>query len=263
MPSADSPENWYESWFDTPFYHILYQDRDYEEAAYFMRALSTALDIQKEDHILDLACGRGRHSIYLNRLGHRVTGVDLSGNSIAFAKAQLQNPQLQQSTPSLQPLDASRIEFRVHDMTQPMDQAFDVVLNLFTSFGYFQTEADNLKAIKAIKKSLKPGGKAVIDFMNTPFILQNLVPENQKTESGITFTMNRRHDSGFIYKDIHFTTKEKVYHFTEKVRAFQLEDFQSLYDQAGLELVDLYGSYKLEDYDKKTSERMIMVLKRQ
>ena len=79
-------ENWYASWFDTPFYHILYKSRDDKEAGVFMKTLTSFLNLKPKAEILDLACGRGRHSIYLNKLDFIVTGVDLSSKSIAFAK---------------------------------------------------------------------------------------------------------------------------------------------------------------------------------
>ena len=78
--------NWYASWFDTPFYHILYKERDETEAAKFMNTLMQFLNLPMGSEILDLACGKGRHAQYLNTLGYEVTGVDLSPESIAFAK---------------------------------------------------------------------------------------------------------------------------------------------------------------------------------
>jgi len=254
MGTQDAQDLWYANWFDTPYYHILYRDRDHEEAALFMRKLTQSLGLDHNAHILDLACGRGRHSMYLNQLGYRVTGVDLSENSIAFAKAQL-------SKTISQNIDSSRINFEVHDMTLPMDQSFDAVFNLFTSFGYFESEADNLKTILAIKENLKPGASAVIDFLNVPYILRKLVLQNKKTEGGIQFDQQRRFENGYIFKDISFTDQGRDFHYTERVKALLLSDFQSYFNEAGLELVDLYGSYALEDYDRFKSERLIMVIR--
>ena len=68
---------WYASWFNTPYYHILYKDRDYNEAENFMFNLTEYLNVPEQGKILDLACGKGRHAIYLNKIGYNVTGVDL------------------------------------------------------------------------------------------------------------------------------------------------------------------------------------------
>ena len=78
---------WFENWFDSPYYHILYKDRDYKEAEIFISNLINFLKPPKESKLLDLACGAGRHSIFINKMGYDVTGVDLSKNSIDTALA--------------------------------------------------------------------------------------------------------------------------------------------------------------------------------
>jgi len=266
MSTTSQTDHWYASWFDTPYYHILYRDRDYQEAGAFMRRLTQRLELSTSSHIMDLACGRGRHSMYLNRLGYKVTGVDLSPSSIAFAKAQLKNNTTSTSTiendTTLLPLDASRINFKVHNMTVPYDGTFDAVFNLFTSFGYFDDVADNVNTIKAIHANLKTGGYGVIDFMNAPQVVKNLVPFNEKIEEGITFKQWRRYEKGHIYKDIKFTDQDRDYHFTERVSALELSDFTDYFKQAGLELVDLYGDYHLHEYDVARSDRLIMIVRK-
>ena len=132
-------KHWYSSWFDTPFYHILYKDRDDKEAQSFMDALTNYLNISENATILDLACGKGRHSLYLNSIGYDVTGLDLSKQSISEAKQK----------------ENGRLCFDVHDMSKPYFKQFDTVFNLFTSFGYFDCDEDNLNTIKAIKANLK------------------------------------------------------------------------------------------------------------
>lgn len=266
MSTTPQTDHWYASWFDTSYYHILYRDRDYKEAGAFMRRLTQRLELSTTSHILDLACGRGRHSMYLNRLGYKVTGVDLSPSSIAFAKAQLTNNTTSTSTieneQSLLPLDPSRIKFEVHNMTVPHDEQFNAVFNLFTSFGYFDDVADNVNTIKAIYANLQPGGYAVIDFMNAPQVVKNLVSYNEKTEEGITFKQWRRFENGHIYKDIKFTDQERDYHYTERVSALELADFTSYFKKANLQLVDVYGDYHLNEYDLATSERLIMIVRK-
>ena len=133
---TETSSSWYTSWFDTPFYHILYKDRDYSEAQDFMTNLTEYLNMPEHGTIMDLACGKGRHSVFLNTLGYNVLGVDLSQNSINYAK-QFENETL---------------KFEVHNMCEPYDGEFDAVFNLFTSFGYFDKEEDNLNTIKAIHK---------------------------------------------------------------------------------------------------------------
>lgn len=238
-------KQWYASWFDTPFYHILYKDRDHAEAERFMYSLTEYLNIPEQGKILDLACGKGRHAIYLNSIGYDVVGADLSENSIQHAK-QFENDTL---------------HFKVHNMCEPFGETFDAVFNLFTSFGYFDDEADNLATIKAIKANLNDTGFGVIDFMNTEYVIENLVPEDVKTVNGIDFLQQRRVENGYIIKDISFTFEGENYQFQERVRAFSLKDFEALFEQAGVYLLDAFGDYKLSKFHNKTSERLIMIFK--
>ncbi|MCT8340121.1 methyltransferase domain-containing protein [Flavobacteriaceae bacterium TK19130] len=236
-------EQWYTAWFDTPFYHILYKDRDYEEAGSFMKHLTEFLKLPKEADILDLACGKGRHSKYLNELGYNVTGVDLSENSIAFAK-QYEN---------------ERLHFEVHDMCLPYPRNFDAVFNLFTSFGYFENEIDNLRTIKAIRSELKPNGFGVIDFLNMKALRNSLVPSETKTVNGIDFYLTRYFQNGYLFKEIRFSYEGKRHHYTERVRALSLTDFKEYFEEAGVSLKYCFGDYQLGDYNEETSERLILI----
>lgn len=242
---AKKTTQWYASWFDTPFYHILYKDRDYTEAQLFMDNLTAYLNIPEHGKILDLACGKGRHSMYLNSLGYNVSGVDLSENSIAHAK-QFENESL---------------HFKVHDMSQPLGETFDAVFNLFTSFGYFDNDETNLQTIKAIKANLNDYGFGVIDFMNSEYVIDNLVASDIKTVEGIDFKQKRHIEDGYIIKTIDFTANNQNYSFLERVKAFTLKDFESLFQKAGVHLLDVFGDYKLNKFHKNTSERLIMVFK--
>ena len=224
---------WYASWFDSPYYHILYKDRDLTEAQVFMDNLTHYLDIPKGGKILDLACGKGRHSIYLNKLGYDVTGVDLSANSILHAK-QYEN---------------SNLRFQVHDMSIPFPDQFDAVVNLFTSFGYFDKEENNLNTIKAIKSNLKSTGFGIIDFMNSNFVIHNLVSQDTKSVEGIDFIQKRRSENGYIIKDINFTIDDMEFQFQERVRAFTFSDFQRLFQEAGVTLKSVFGDYNLGPFN--------------
>lgn len=242
---TNSTKKWYASWFDTPFYHILYKDRDYAEAEAFMTNLTSYLNLPEKAKILDLACGKGRHSIFLNALGYDVIGADLSENSITHAK-QFENDTL---------------HFKVHNMCLPYGETFDAVFNLFTSFGYFENESDNLSTIKAIKADLNEFGFGVIDFMNSNNVINNLVKKDTKTIDGIDFMMERRVENGYIIKDISFTFEDEDYQFQERVKAFTLSDFENFFEKAGIYLLDIFGDYNLNKFDANNSERLIMIFK--
>ncbi len=238
-------ESWFASWFDTTYYHILYKDRNYREAQLFMDNLTQYLNLPSQAKVLDLACGKGRHAIYLNQLGYDVVGADLSENSIDEAKKNENNG----------------LHFVVHDMRESFDVKFDAIFNLFTSFGYFEHESDNLKTLMAIKNSLSEYGFAVIDFMNVYQVLENLVPNEVKTVDGIDFNIKRFEKDGYIIKEINFEDKGQSFHFEEKVRALTLENFQTMMQEAGIDLLDIFGDYKLKKFHKKDSERLIMIFK--
>ncbi|WP_288984798.1 class I SAM-dependent methyltransferase [uncultured Flavobacterium sp.] len=247
QPIINDPQttNWFESWFDTEYYHILYKERNDEEAQLLMDNLTHYLNLPEEAKILDLACGKGRHAIYLNSLGFDVTGADLSENSIAEASK----------------FTNDKLHFKVHDMREPFEEKYDAIFNLFTSFGYFDDDADNYKTIKAIHNSLTETGFAVIDFMNVDYVLENLVPNEIKTVDGIDFHIKRYLKDGHIYKEIDFEDKGKTFHFTEKVQALRLADFEQMMEEAGIFLLDIFGDYKLRKFYKTQSERLIMIFK--
>jgi len=183
--SNQQPSSWFASWFDTKYYHILYKDRDYKEAQTFMDNLTHYLNLPEEAKILDLACGKGRHSVYLNSLGYDVVGADLSENSTKEASKH----------------ENEKLHFKVHDMRDVWESKFDAIFNLFTSFGYFESDDDNLITLKAIKNSLTEYGFACIDFMNVDYVIENLVPEEVKTVENIDFHIKR------YVKTITFTKK--------------------------------------------------------
>lgn len=239
------PESWYTSWFNSPYYHILYKDRDYSEAAGFMDNLTEALALPKIAHILDLACGRGRHSIYLAGMGYQVTGADLSPKNIEAAKLH----------------ERPGLRFVIHDMCLPFQQKFDAIFNLFTSFGYFEGANDNLRAIRAIKQSLASEGIGVIDFLNVNYVAKHLVVTEEKTIDGIRFNINRKIDDKFITKTITFKDQGKEYSFAERVSAMDLDQFKSYFELAGVELTKTYGNYQLDSFDPETSERLILIFK--
>ena len=146
-------------------------------------------------------------------------------------------------------------------MREPFEEKYDAIFNLFTSFGYFENDEDNLTTLKAIKESLTEYGFAAIDFMNVHQVLNTLIPEEIKTVDGIDFHIKRYEKNGHIYKEIDFVDEGQSFHFTEKVKALTLKDFEELMEEAGIYLLDIFGDYKLKKFHKTESERLIMIFK--
>jgi len=245
--TAVNKREWFSEWFNSPYYHILYKNRDEAEAHRFIDNLQDFFGFSAKNRILDLACGRGRHSIYLNSKGFDVTGIDIASESINYAKRYANE----------------HLHFYVHDMRKPyVRDTFCYVLNLFTSFGYFETEGENINAICTVTEAMKKGGRLVLDFFNTAKIVNTLKPFTVSEVDGITFEIHKRMESGFIIKDIHFEDKGQAYHFQERVKAISAEQFLHYFEVADLELLHIFGDYDLNPYDKETSDRMILVARK-
>jgi SAM-dependent methyltransferase len=239
--------NWYEGWFDSPYYHLLYRNRNFQEAELFIRNLIERLDIKMESKILDVACGRGRHSIYLNRLGMQVDGIDLSDESIRHA-LQFENEGL---------------HFYKHDMRHPFRiEAYDVVVNLFTSFGYFERRTEHVEAIAALRENLKPDGIFIIDYLNAHKVSNTLPVKEELDREGVVFQIHKFLDDKSIVKDIQFNSEGKDFHYRETVKGFTRDDFESFFEQVGFETINVFGDYHLNDFDLENSDRLILVAKK-
>lgn len=240
-------KEWFASWFDTSYYHALYQNRDENEAKLFISKLVDFLALKKGTKVLDLACGKGRHSITLNELGMNVLGVDLSQNSISIAQ-QFKNESL---------------KFKVHDMRKPIENTqFDVIFNLFTSFGYFDDCSDNVKVIQAINQMLSPNGLFVLDFMNSEKIISNLVPNELKKVDTVEYCISRKYDGTHIFKNIQFSDQGQNFNYTERVQALKLNDFQSLLMAENFQIIHTFGDFKLNPFDANTSDRLILIARK-
>lgn len=239
-------KEWFDEWFDSPYYHVLYKHRDYEEARLFIDHLVQELQICKQHRILDLACGKGRHAIYLNKKGFDVVGVDLSEQNIQHA----------------QQYENDRLHFYVHDMRHPLQTShYDFVLNLFTSFGYFDSVEENAQAIEEVSEALRPGGRFVLDFLNPYTVIHQLKPAETKIVEGVSFDIGKTlSEEGYIIKDIRFTDKGEDYHFQERVKAIRYVEFLDYFRQAGLMVEEVYGDYNLHPYKREESDRMIFVV---
>ena len=242
---------WFETWFDTPYYHILYKDRDFAEAENFITLLINYLNIPKNSKIIDLACGKGRHSVFLNKMGFEVLGLDLSQQSIEHNKE----------------FENSTLKFEVHDMREEISadlstEKADAVLNLFTSFGYFEDENDDRKVFQSISNILKDDGYFVLDFLNAKWVENTLTEEENTIKSGIDFKIKKKIEDQHIIKDINFNHKGHDHHFFEKVKLHTLEEINEYAEEFGFEQIQIFGDYHLNAFDLESSPRCINVFKK-
>ncbi len=240
-------KEWFSSWFDTPYYHKLYKNRDYEEASLFIDNVSNFLKIKQSTVCWDLCCGKGRHSIYLNKKGFRVIGTDLSEQSICEANESANET----------------LEFYQHDMRKLFrTNYFEVVFNLFTSFGYFEKREDDLHVFDSVQKALKSNGLFVFDYLNSEYVKSRMVEWDSKTIDGITFNISKKIENNTIIKSIDFTDKGESFHFEERVKLFDKTYFEDLAKECNLTILNTFGNYQLQEFDVNISPRLILVLQK-
>ena len=232
------------NWFNSDYYHILYKNRDKKEAEFFINNLIKKLKIKKKSKILDLACGVGRHSFFLNKKGMHVIGIDNSENNIKKAKK----------------FENKFLKFKKKEMTEEYGQEFDFIFNLFTSFGYIN-EKHNLNTFKSINNSLVNHGILVIDYLNVFKLKEELVEKETKKIGNIIFNIKRSFQDNFIVKKIKIKDNNEIFYFEEKVMELTINDFQDYLKKFNFEILDVYGNYNLEKYHKN-SERLIMIIKK-
>ena len=240
-------KEWFSSWFDTSYYHILYKNRDYEEASLFIDNITQFLKLKSGDVCWDLCCGKGRHSIYLNKKGYRVIGTDLSECSIHEA-----NESANES-----------LEFYRHDMRHLFrTNYFDAIFNLFTSFGYFEKREDDLRVFDSVQKALKQNGLFVFDYLNSEYVKNIIVANDTKIVDGITFQITKKIENDTVIKSIDFKDKGEAFHFEERVKLFDKSYFEDLAKECNLTILNMFGNYQLQEFDLKTSPRLILVLQK-
>ena len=219
---------WFENWFNSPYYHKLYFNRDEKEAGAFIDKLIDHLHPPAGCFMLDVACGRGRHSLQLASKGFDVTGIDLSPDSIAIAKE----------------FENESLHFYQHDMRLPFRiNYFDYAFNFFTSFGYFRTERENFNAIRTIGSALKENGTFVLDYLNVHYAEDHLVHKSELELEGVTYYLTKWFDETHFYKKIIIEDDEleEPLEYTEKVSKFVLGDFNDMFAFHQLQIQEVYG----------------------
>jgi len=247
---AMNSTNWFASWFDTEYYHKLYNKRDHSEAERFINNIFEYLDLPKGSKVLDIACGKGRHAKAISEKGYNVVGTDLSPNSIEQAN-EMSNDQL---------------AFFVQDMREPFkENEFEAAFNFFTSFGYFQTEEDNERAAKAMTNNLKSGGILLIDFVNKSHALANIQANQKETQErgSLHFDIERKFEEGRYLKNITVCDDDKCMQFQESLQSLTREDFESYFLPLGMQLEKTFGDYDLNEYSECDSPRLIMLFRKE
>ncbi len=245
--------NWYESAFQLDYLRV-YKHRNDDEARRQIDFLTDTLSLEPPLDVFDLSCGDGRHSVEWARRGYRVTGLDLSAELLEKAR---------ERTKALE-LD---IEFIRGDMRDiPYTDSFDLLVNFFTSFGYFREDEENALVLKAIFNALRPGGRFLMDYLNRDHVLQTIVPRDRKEIDGAVLEQSRwiSGDSDKpgshvrINKQVIMTEGDKSRTYEESVRMYTLEEMFDMTSAAGLAITHTFGDFDGRPVDPD-APRLILI----
>ncbi len=242
MPARE----WFREWFSSPYYDLLYYKRNEEEAKKFAECLINYLKPKPGSFVLDVACGKGRHSKALADMGFDVTGIDLSEPFIAEAKK----------------YERDNLHFYQHDIRLPCwINYFDYAFNFFTSFGYFRTRREHDDAIRTIVQSLQKNGIFIIDYLNVHYAEDNMKNSEDLKLDNTHFHITRWHDEEHFFKQIQIEDESNhvKHQFTEKVMKFSLGDFTDMLAYQEMQVREVFGDYLLGPYDVRRSPRMIII----
>jgi SAM-dependent methyltransferase len=242
-------KEWFREWFSSPYYDLLYYKRNEQEAAAFVKILVQHLNPPPGSTMLDVACGKGRHSKVLAAMGFDVTGIDLSEPFINEAKK----------------FESGNLHFFQHDIRLPFYiNYFDYAFNFFTSFGYFHTRREHDSAMRTIAQSLKSHGTLVIDYLNTHYVEDHFVKSEELPVDSILFHITRWHDEEHFFKQIQLKDSNGLLKHltTEKVAKFSLGDFTDMLAYQQMQVQEVFGDYKQGKYDVRKSPRMIIIAKK-
>jgi SAM-dependent methyltransferase len=238
---------WFESWFDSPYYPMLYRHRDEAEAQVALTNLHHYLNLPQNSLVLDLCCGQGRHSRILHILGYSVVGIDLSPTAIAYAQSQAGIGQ----------------RFEVQDMRYfSLKERFDAVFNLFTSFGYFDSDSENIFVLERIAHHLQPNGYLILDYLNAAPLLNQDTQQTEQQVDDVHFRTSKSIEGKSIVKHIAVIDTGATHHFKERVQLIMLEDFQRMLHASGFKIEKVFGNYLLEDYSPQESQRCLIIARK-
>lgn len=238
---------WFESWFNTDEYLNVYRHRNQKEAAQLVRLILDNVALPKNVKILDLACGAGRHSILFAEKGFDVTAVDLSDTLLKVAVEHAKGLDL-------------KIRFLKSDLRGlELDDRYDLIANLFTSFGYFQTDEENIGVLEKSFRLLNKDGFFILDFLNKNYVLDNLVKHSEEKIEESTLIQEREIQGGRVVKKIIICKNNHQEEYFESVRLFSSDELIEVFKRKGLAIKKTFGDFNGNSFDKHKSPRIIII----
>ncbi len=240
--------DWFKAWFNHPAYLELYAHRSLEEAEQTIAMLLKIITIASPlPRALDIACGSGRHAVALAENGFQVTANDLSSSLLSEARKLAREKQL---TLTFTQIDMREIAF---------ENEFDLIVQLFTSFGYFENDDEDKVVLSHVARALKPSGWYVLDFLNEQYVRKTLQPETRRILGDIEVLEQRMIFGERVVKSITLTEGGKTHRFIESVRLYSKADLTAMLNDVGLCVKYILGNYHAEAFVPDTSPRLILI----
>ena len=242
--------SWYKDWFNSENYLKVYRHRNESEAEKLVELIVKSLGSKSDSKILDMASGSGRHAIIFAKRGFDVTAVDLSQRLLSEAK-------------EIAGQNDVKIDFVLSNILDfETTKRFNLVLNLFTSIGYFDNDEDNFRVVLKAYDLLIDGGYFVLDYFNINYLLKNLIPTSVFSENGLRITQNRSIQGTRVVKNITIENGSSVEEFYESVRLYNYDEMMAYIKKAGFTIFQEYGDYNGNNFNKESSPRLIIFAKK-
>lgn len=237
---------WYKDWFETEEYLNVYQHRNEAEAEALVNLIVENTMLPVTAKVLDMACGTGRHSILFAKKGFDVTAIDLSKNMLSVARQKANAEKL-------------NINFIHSDLRHfTYSSKFNLILNLFTSFGYFETDEENLSVLKLAFYYLESNGYFILDFFNVHYLEQNLVRESVYQIDNGEIIQRRKIEGNRIVKEIIINNNGHSKNFLESVRMYDSDQLRNMLTAIGFAIEKTFGDFQGSKFDKTLSKRIIL-----
>jgi len=241
---------WFKDWFASEEYLNVYSHRNKDDAEALLKLILNNISIPPNASILDSACGNGRHSESLSKLGYNVIGFDLSKTLLQIA----QKNKL---------INNSKVKYFCSDIRNiSLKKSFDVILNLFTSFGYFKSDEENFKIVEFASKNMINRGYFVFDYLNPKYVENNLIEYSEKNIDTKKIIERRKIQNGRVEKEIEIMDDKFKHRYFESVQLYSFQEILTIFKEFGFHAIKKFGNYGRDIYDENSSERMIIIFKR-
>ncbi len=240
---------WYKDWFASKEYLTVYRHRDNKDAETFANTFLGKYPVAEGAEVLDAACGPGRFSFVFANKGYSVSGFDLSATLLEVAKNNAGSLNL-------------NVNFKRSDIREVnYSQKFSLILNMFTSFGYFEEDSENFAFIKNSTDFIKQNGIFVLDYLNKSNLEKTLVPQSEKTVGNIKINEFREISAGRVNKKILLQNNDETSEYHESVKLYTPGEIENGFKDAGYKLLEIWGDYNAGKF-VDDSPRCLMIFQK-